>query len=231
MKMARISTSAALAALLAGSVLAQAAKPATSTAAPAAGASSVPVAGSTKIGFIRLQLAVAATNEGQRDLQALNKKFEPDVNKLQALSKEVEDLQTKIKAGDKLNPDVLAGYQRDLETKTTAGKRMQEDLQNAAAREQDAIAGRILQKMGPILAKYAQDNGFAAVIAETTFDEGGRLLWESPSNGVDVTKAIVDAYNAQSNVPPPAPPPATSGAVKPAGTTAAQPKPAGTNPK
>ena len=45
-----------------------------------------------KIAVIEYEQATAATNEGQRALQALQKKYEPQKNQLQALQTEIESL-------------------------------------------------------------------------------------------------------------------------------------------
>ena len=61
------------------SALAQSGSPTPGGAAPAAGASaaSTASAGAVKVGTIDMQGAVAGSNEGARDFEALNKKFEP----------------------------------------------------------------------------------------------------------------------------------------------------------
>jgi outer membrane protein len=81
---------------------------------------------------------------------------------------------------------------------------------------------RLMQKMVPVIDKYAKENGFGLLIDAS--NPQSPLVWAAPS--VDVSKAIVDAYNAQSGVAPP--PSAPSGAAKsaPGATT----RPATTTP-
>jgi outer membrane protein len=70
------------------------------------------------------------------------------------------------------------------------------------------------------LDKYAKDNGFALVMNYNPRDPQEKILWGVPS--VDVTRAIVDAYNATSGVPAP-PRPATGAGAKPGAAGAAKP--------
>ena len=208
-----------------------AARPAAPAPAPASTAPAAGTPAPTKIGIISLQATVAGSNEGQRDLQALQKKYEPDVAKLQAMGKEIEDIRTQLKNGDgKLAPEKQQELQSSLESKSTAAQRMQEDLQKTFEREQGVIANRVLSKVAPVLDKFAKDNNFALVLAENSLEDNGRVLWLNPYNGVDITKAVVDAYNVASGVPAPPPSatatkptalnkPATVPATKPAGST------------
>jgi len=110
-------------------------------------------------------------------------------------------------------------------------KRLERSVQDArddAQTQQNEIAQRILQKMAPIIVKYAGDKGFGLIMDTSNPWPQGPVLWAGPS--VDITKAIVDAYNAQSGVPAPARPmtakpaatgtkPAAPAATKPATTT------------
>jgi outer membrane protein len=70
--------------------------------------------------------------------------------------------------------------------------------------------------MGPVIMKYAQDNGLGMIIDTSTPWPNGPVLWANPAS-IDITKAVVEAYNAQSGVP--APPAGTGTSSKPLGTT------------
>jgi outer membrane protein len=88
--------------------------------------------------------------------------------------------------------------------------------------------------MGPVVLKYAGDNTFGVILDTSNQWPQGPVLWTGPS--VDITKAVVDAYNAQSGVAAPVPSaPQPSGAAKPSGATTrpvppATPKPQRTQP-
>jgi outer membrane protein len=181
-----------------------AAKPAAPAAAPA-------VTGpGTKIGTISMEQAIFATNEGRRDFEALSKKLEPKQNELKGQNDEIEGLKKQLNTqGDKLNEDARANLVKQIETKQKSLDRQLQDAREDAQNQQNEIAQRILQKLGPVLIKYATDNGFGMIVDTSQPWPQSPVVWWGES--VDVTKPVVDVYNAQSGV---APPPAT-GAAKP----------------
>ena len=193
-----------------------AAAPAAPAAAPAVAA---PQPGITKVGIINIQGAILASNEGRRDLEALDKKFDPKRTELQNLNKEIEDLKKQLNAqGDKMNEDARSTLVRNLETKQKTMQRASEDAQNEYQQQQTEIAQRILQKMAPVIDKFARDSQFSLLIDVSQPWPQGQVLWFGAS--ADVTKQVVDLYNAQSGVPATA----SSSSSKPASTT--MPKPA-----
>lgn len=180
---------------------------ATTPAAPTTAATS----GGVKIGIIDIQQAIVATNEGARDFEALQKKFEPRRSELQNLNTEVENLKKQLSTqGDKMNEEARATLVKSIETKQKTLQRSAEDAQNEFQTQQNEIAQRILQKMAPVIDKYAKNNGYGLLLDASNPWPQGPLLWANAS--VDLTKTIIDAYNGQSNVPPPATTPKPAGA-------------------
>ncbi len=206
---------------------------ATPAASPAAStttttASNLP----SKVGIIDIQQAIVATNEGARDFEALAKKFEPKKTEIGNLNTEIDNLKKQLNTqGDKMNEQARAELVKSIETKQKSMQRSAEDAQNDYQQQSNEIAQRILQKMAPMIDKYAKENGFTLLLDSSNPWPQGPLLWAS--SGVDVTKPIVDAYNAQSGVPaPPRPASGTTGAAHPATPPATAPaKPASTTPK
>jgi outer membrane protein len=186
--------------------------PATSTGAP------VPT--TTKVGTINIQDAILGTNEGQRDMQELQKKFEPKQSQLKNQNDELEALKKQIDTqGPKLNDEALANLKKQIETKQKVFDRAVQDAQEEVGSQQQEIASKILTKMAPMIVKYSQENGYTMIVDTSKVWPQSPVLWWN-AEAVDITKAVVDAYNVQSGVAPPAP---AGGAAKPAGT-----KPAGT---
>ena len=219
--------------LLVGSLaMAAAAQGGSATPAnPAPANAAAPVAPPTKVGIIDIQQAILSSNEGRRDFEVMAKKFEPKQNELQALNKEVEDLKKQLSTqGDKLNDDARANLVKSIEQKQKNLQRSAEDAQNDFQSQQKDLANQIGRKLLQTLDKYAKSNGYAVILDVS--NPQSPVLWAG--NSVDVTKDIVDAYNVDSGVPPPAPAPA---AARPAGAgaTGAARKPATTpatsNPK
>jgi outer membrane protein len=165
-----------------------------------------------KVGTINIEGAIFASNEGQRDFEALNKKLEPKQTELKNLNDEVESLKKQLNTqGDKLTEDARANLVKQIEQKQKSLERSVQDARDDAQNQQNEIAQRILQKMAPIIVKYATDQGFGLIMDTSNPWPQGPVLWAGPS--VDITKAVIDTYNMQSGVPAPAKP-----ASKPAAT-------------
>lgn len=199
--------------------------PASMASAPSAPPASAPVVTGTgtKLGTINIEQAVMGTNEGQRDFEALRKKLEPKQNELKSQNDELEALQKQLQTqGDKLNEDARATLVKQIETKKKSFDRSVQDAQEDFQNQQKEIFQRILQKMAPVIVKHAQDGGFALVMDTSNPWPQSPLLWYGEQG--DITKAVVDVYNAQSGVPAPAP--AGAAAPRPAAPKPAAPKPA-----
>jgi outer membrane protein len=201
--------------------------PSAASAAPASPAPSPSTTG-TKVGTINVEAAVFGSNEGRRDADALTKKLEPKQNELKAQNEELEGLQKQLQTqGDKLNEDAKATLVKQIETKKKSLDRSVQDFQEDGQAQGKEIFGRILNKMAPTIVKYAQENGFQLIVDTSNQWPQSQVLWSG--EGVDITKAIVDAYNVQSGVPAPAPT-AKAPATKPATTTPKPAAPAPTTP-
>ena len=196
------------------------AAPAGSAVAPTTTGAS---ATSGKIGVINIQAAIVNTNEGKRDFEALTKKFEPTQAKLKSLNDEIENDKKQFQAqGDKLAEDERAKRLRDIETKQKNLQRQLDDAQADFQQQQSELGNRIATKMIDIIDKYAKANGLSMIL-----DVSGQqspILWASEQ--VNITPAIVDAYNTASGIAAPAGTANAPSAVKPTSTT----RPAATAP-
>ena len=193
-----------------------AATPSGAAAKPASPAASAPAptTGPTKVGTINIQEAIFGCNEGRRDIEAAGKKFEPKNNELKQQNDELEGLKKQLTTQqDKLNDDALANLKKQIESKQKLFDRAVQDAQEEFGNQQQEIASRILQKMAPMIVKFAQENGFT-MITDTSkpWPQSPVLWWDQDK--IDITKQVVDAYNVQSGVPAPAAP--AAGAKPPA---------------
>jgi Skp family chaperone for outer membrane proteins len=189
-------------------------------ASPAAAAAAVPA--SAKVGIVNIQAAIVGSNEGQRDFESLQKKFDPKRQELEGLNKEVDEMQKKFNTqGDKLNDEARSDLLKQIDAKKKILQRNYEDANTDIQAQQNEIANRIGQKLVSVLDKYAKDNAFTVIL-----DVSGQqspVLWAASS--VDITKAVLDAYNTESGVPA-QPKPASAEAkpeAKPAAKSAAAP--------
>jgi outer membrane protein len=212
----------AVAALFVISAIAQ-----TSTAAPmgaSAPASPVATGTGTKVGTINIEQAIVLTNEGHRDFEDLAKKLEPKRTQLTSQNDELEALKKQLTTqGDKLSPEALETLRKQIESKQKSLERAGQDYQEDLGNQQNEIAQRILQKMAPMLVKYAQDNAFGMIVDTSKPWPQSPILWVDVPK-IDVTQPIVDAYNAQSTVPAPAA--AAKPPAKPAGAATTPKAPA-----
>ncbi len=168
----------------------------TQTPAPAAARST------ERVVIIDMQGAVTGCNEGQRDFEALTKKFEPRRAELQRLNTELEGLKNQLSTqGGAMAPAARDALVKSIDTKTKTLQRTSEDSQNEFQQQQNEIAQRILKKMAPVINKLVADNGYGLVLDASSPWPQGPVVMATPA--VDITKAVVDAYNAQSAVPAP----------------------------
>jgi outer membrane protein len=193
--------------------------PADSTALSATPA----VPANPKIAIIAFQQAVAATNEGQRNFAQLRVKFEPKQTQLKTQSDEIDSLKKQLQdAGANLSEPERDSRLRTIDEKTKSLQRSAEDAQNEASTAMNDMYQQLAQKVYAVLDSYANQNKFTLVL--DTSAQQTPVLWAN--NSTDITKAVVDAYNAKSGVPaqpsagaPAAPRPSTTPGRTGTGTT------------
>jgi outer membrane protein len=201
--------------------------PAPSTAPPAQAAPApvAPQAIPAKIALIVFEQAVIATNEGQRALEDIKKKYEPKKTQLESLNTEIESLKKQLAAAPAtMTADERASRQRTIDTKEKQLSRDGEDAQNSYNADLQEAYGKVAQKVDVVLKKYVADNGYTLLI-----DAGAQqspIMWAVPET--DVTEAVINAYNASSGVA--APPPTAPSAARPKATAPATPRPAAPKP-
>lgn len=192
--------------------------------AAAANANEPPAATGNKVATINIESAIYASNEGQRDFEALSKKLEPKQTELKGQNDELEALKKQLNTqSDKLNDASRGTLVKQIESRQKSFERSVQDARDEAQNQQNEIAQRILAKMAPVMLKYVADNGYGLLLDTSNQWPQGPVIWAGQT--VDVTKAVVDAYNVQSGVP--APPKPATGATKPA----ARPATPATTPK
>src|SRR4029078_9499017 len=120
-------------------------------AAPGAAASNAdapPAAGSatgTRTGTVNVEQAIFATNEGQRDFEALSKKLEPKQTELKGKNDEVESLKKQLSTqGEKRNAESRPTLVKQIEQKQKSLERSVQDARDDAQNQQNEIAQRIL---------------------------------------------------------------------------------------
>ena len=212
-------------ALAAGLALSILAMPASAQAAPSAPApTAAPQAIPAKVAIIAFEQAVVATNEGQKAVADIQKKYEPKKADIDARGKELDSLKAQLQALPASASDderasllkVIDKKEKDLQHDAeTAQTDYQSDLQEAY--------GKVAQKVGGTAVSYVKSHGFTLLLNVGGQQQANPILWFTEET--DVTQAVINEYNKTSGVaapPPSAPTPARRttppAAAKPATT-------------
>jgi outer membrane protein len=188
--------------LAASSLFAQTTKaPAPAHAATAAQAEVKPEAIPAKVAVIAFEQGVVATNEGQRAVAEIQKKYEPKKDAIQAQSAEVDSLKKQYQAlPSTLSDEERASRLKAIDTKEKALQRDVEDAQNAYNTDVQEAYGKVAQKFGGTAVKYAQEHGFTLLLNIGGQQQLPTVLWWQQTT--DITQAAIDAYNVASGVAP-----------------------------
>jgi len=181
--------------------------PGMTPAAPAA----VPAApaGPAKIAVIAFQYAVGQTNEGQRDFTDIQRKYAPKEASLKSLNDEIDGLTKQLQA----QATTLSEAERNTRAKTIDDKKKQLDRETEDARndfQQDVqdMYNQLASKVYDVLQSYAEQQGLTLILDISP--QQSPVLFAS--DGCNITKQVIDAYNLKSGVAAPA---AQSGAEAP----------------
>jgi outer membrane protein len=177
-------------------LFAQASPAPAAAAAPAVKPEAIPA----KVGLIAFEQAVFATNEGQQAIAALGKKYDPQKAKIQAEQTEVDSLQKQLQAATTISDDDRQSRVRTIDAKQKTLQRDGEDAQAAYQNDLQEAYGRLAGKVNAVMQKYASDNGFTLMLDVS--GQQSAVLWANEKT--DVTRAVIEAYNAQAGVAAPA---------------------------
>ena len=195
--------------LAASSLFAQTTKaPAPAHAATAAPAEVKPEAIPAKVAVIAFEQGVVATNEGQRAVADIQKKYEPKKDAIEAHSAEVDSLKKQYQAlPATLSDEERASRLKAIDVKEKSLQRDVEEAQTAYNSDVQEAYGKVAQKFGGTAVKYAQDNGFTLLLNIGGQQQLPTVLWWQQTT--DITQVTINAYNVASGVaplPPQAPP-------------------------
>lgn len=153
-----------------------------------------------KVGVIAFQVAVAQTNEGQRDFADLQKKFDPRRQQLKSESDEIDTLTKQLQAQASTLSDVE--QQARARTIDEKKKKLDRDTQDAQSDFQQAMQdmyNSLASKVYDVMEAYAKLKGFTLVLDIS--QQQSPVLYAS--DGTNITKDVIDAYNTKSGIPAP----------------------------
>jgi outer membrane protein len=199
---------------------AAAAAPAAQAAAQARQAPTLipPSAFPARIALIMFEQAVYNTNEGQRAIEDLRKKYEPQKTKLDGLATEIDSLKKQLQAAPATLPDdERASRLKTIDTKEKQYQRDSDDFSTSSQADIQEALGKVAQKVDVVMRKYVSDNGYTLLL--NVGDQQSPVMWAASQPNADITVAIIEAYNAASKVAPLAPSAPGAARPKPASTT------------
>ncbi len=217
--------SLSLTGLLATGLISSAAIAQGATAPAAAPTATTAPAGPSKVAVIMFQAAVAQTNEGKRDFEEVEKKYQPKQTQLKQQSDEIDTLKKQLQS----QSATLSDADRALKLKTIDDKekslqRSGEDAQNDFQQEIQQTYAQIAQKVYGTVQTYAQQNGYTVVLDAS--QQQSPILYATPNE--DITQAVIAAYNTKSGIaaPPPSAPTPAGSATPRTGIPTRRPTPA-----
>ena len=193
----------------------------------------VPQAFPAKIALVAFEQCVVATNEGQRALADVQKKYEPKQAALEDLGNQIASLQKQLQgAPASMTDEQRASITKNLDSKQKQYDRdMDDDKASYTSDLQEAYA-KVAQKVNAVLVSYVEKNGYTILL--DVGSQQSNVMWAAREPSSDITEEVIKGYNASTpniSAPPPQAPSSSaprSTAPKPATTT---PKPATTTPK
>jgi outer membrane protein len=149
-------------------------------------ASAVTVMAQAKVGVINIQEAILQTAEIKKAQADLTAKFKPRQDRLEAIQKELQDLQAKLQSG-KLNEQAASDAQMQGQRRQRELQRLTEDLQGDVNAERQEILQRSGQRMTEVVRKLAEAKGLDMVVDAST------TLYFKPV--LDLTKEAAGEYD------------------------------------
>lgn len=203
-------------------------------AAPAAAASAAntppppPQAIPAKIALIAFEQAVFATNEGQKAVQDVQKKYEPKKAQIDTLAQEVDTLKKQLQSAPAtLSDEERATRLKNIDTKEKQLNRDAEDANNAYQAEVQEAYAKVARKVSATVQNYVAQNGYTLLL-DVSNQQNSNVMWASQNPNIDITLAVVNAYNTASGVaaPPPSAPSAAPARPRAATPHTTAPRPA-----
>ncbi len=161
-------------------------------AAPAASAAAPkpPAVPGNKVAIIDFLRALTESNPGKAAQVKFDKEISPETAKLENLSKEISDLQTK-RQNAKTDAEKSA-IDKDLEAKNRDGQRIQEDATRLSEDLKDRLLPPIANMVNKAVDEYARANGLALVLDPTT--DPSNIVYANTA--MDITSEIMRSVNA-----------------------------------
>jgi len=153
-----------------------------------------------KLGVVDAEVVIRGSVEGKRLLEQLNKFQGSKQVEMDAKTKEISDLRTKLQTQAlTLSEEARAKLEKDIDLKTTSLRRIQEDAQTELDNMKEEGLRNINLKVLPVIEKFAKDNGYSLI-----FDKNRSGIIVS-DGALDVSPEIIKLLDAEKAAPPATP--------------------------
>ena len=139
-----------------------------------------------KVAIINVQQAVGETQEIKKAVAALETKFSPRQKTIEALQKELQDIQKQASTPN-IQLDKEAALQSQFTSKQKQLQRLSDDLQTDVNADRQDILGRAGRQMATVVKKLAEEKGVDIVVDVTN------TLYFKPA--LDITPLAIAAYD------------------------------------
>jgi outer membrane protein len=197
-----------------------------SALALALGAAHLSEAQTMKVAVADIQGALLKTRDGAKAAAEIQAKYGP---KEAEFNKRQQDLAAKQsqyqKAANTLSDEAKATAERDIQAATKNLQRDADDTKADFQAEEQRLLNPIMEKMRAVLNRYATENQLTMVVDISQGGQGNNVLFADKS--VNITEALITAYDKAEPAPPASSPSTTAPAPAkpPAGARPATPQP------
>lgn len=139
-----------------------------------------------KIGVVDFQQALLATAEMQKEASKLEQKFKPDQDRLEALSQELQGIQSKLQSA---SAEDAARLQMEGQEKQREAQRLTEDLQADIDFDRQQILEGGAQRMRAVIDELRASKALDLIV-----DVSSTLSYNS---ALDITSDATAAYDAK----------------------------------
>jgi len=173
-------------------VVVEARAQAPAAAAPAASAAvpKPPAVPGNKVAVIDFLRALTESDPGKAAQVTFDKQIAPEQAKMEKLSKEITDLQTKLQNAK--TDTEKSTLNRDLEAKGREGQRIQEDAGRMGDELKNSLLPPIAKMVNLAVEEYAKANALALVLDPTT--DPSNIVYANTAT--DITAEIMRSVNA-----------------------------------
>lgn len=163
-----------------------------------------------RIGVFDAQRLSEETSEGKRVQAELTAFREKKTGELTAKEKEINDLQAQLQAQSlSLSGERRQAMEKDIQKKLLDLKSARDSATNEFQLELQNAQGRFQDQLFQVVETFARTEGFSVIF------ERSQVAFAAEA--VDITTALVDAFNRAAAAPPPAPAPASDAKPAPGG--------------